>query len=97
MSFLGNRPHRPQVTTVTASTICPHCHKDTAKPPSISTKIVDAPDILAMIAEIEAVESKLTPWEREFISSVGDHIGNGRKASEKQLSIIQRIYDEKVV
>jgi hypothetical protein len=48
-----------------------------------------------MIDEIEAVEGKLTPWEREFIDSVSGYIGSGRKPSEKQIAIIQRIHDEK--
>jgi hypothetical protein len=94
MSFLGNRPHRPQATTVTRSTICPHCHKDITESPKIATK-AEHHSVSTMIEDIETNESTLTPWEREFIDSVSEYIGKGRQPSEKQLAIILRIWEEK--
>lgn len=38
----------------------------------------------------------LTSWEENFLTSILDHLGNGRFLSQKQTDILWRIYEEKV-
>jgi len=40
------------------------------------------------------LEASLTPWEEEFLGSVGKQVEGGRGVSEKQEAILQRIEDK---
>lgn len=47
---------------------------------------------------LDAIESdgvNLSPWEEDFIASIREQLGRGRKLSEKQLEIVERIYTER--
>ncbi len=46
-----------------------------------------------MVEDCEARESRLTDWERRFISSIGEQLENERPLSEKQVESLERIWD----
>jgi len=51
---------------------------------------------LSWLEAIEAEASdELTPWETDFIDSVGPRLRGGQIPSEKQAEILERIYSEK--
>ncbi len=47
-----------------------------------------------MIEDCEKRESRLTDWERDFISSVSEHLGRGRALTPKQAETLERIWDK---
>ncbi|MBM4263926.1 MAG: hypothetical protein FJ145_21215 [Deltaproteobacteria bacterium] len=42
----------------------------------------------------EQHDPKYTDWERNFIASVAKQVDQGRKLSERQIEIIERIWDK---
>jgi len=48
------------------------------------------------ISSLERPRHELTPWETEFLESVTDQWTRNRTISQKQLEILERIYDERV-
>ena len=50
-----------------------------------------------LIAEIADQIEKLSPWEAQFIESVSDQLDRNRELTEKQRSIISRIYQERIL
>lgn len=47
-----------------------------------------------MLEDCKAAESKLSDWERGFISSVSEQFINKGKLSEKQLDKLQSIWEQ---
>lgn len=41
---------------------------------------------------IERMGVNLTPWEEDFIESLRAHLNAGKKLSERQVDILERIY-----
>lgn len=42
----------------------------------------------------EANDPKFSDWERDFIASLARQVGQGRKLSEKQTEILERLWDK---
>ena len=38
---------------------------------------------------------RLTPWEEQFVSDIGDRLDSGYTLSDRQVEILERIYAEK--
>lgn len=52
------------------------------------------PNLLSEIAEnIE----KLTAWEQEFVESISDQLDRGHQLSQKQIDIVSRIHEQRVL
>jgi predicted ATP-binding protein involved in virulence len=49
--------------------------------------------LIACLAE-EANDSKFSDWERNFISSLARQAAEGRKLSDKQKEIIERLWEK---
>ena len=47
-----------------------------------------------MIDDCEARESRLSDWEREFISSLSEQIGRGRTLTPKQAETLERVWNQ---
>lgn len=53
----------------------------------------DAEDLLAEINRAVAEEdAELTPWEASFIESIGRWVREGRELTEKQDTVLERIW-----
>ncbi len=50
-------------------------------------------EYIKMVEDCEARESRLTDWERKFISSIGEQLENERPLSEKQVESLEQIWD----
>ena len=46
-----------------------------------------------MVDDCEKRESKLTDWERTFVDSISDQLTKGRRLSEKQAELLDRIWE----
>jgi hypothetical protein len=42
----------------------------------------------------EATDAKFTDWERDFIASLARQVGQGRKLTEKQKEIVERLWEK---
>jgi hypothetical protein len=42
----------------------------------------------------ELQDPKFTPWERDFIASLAHQVQHGRKLSDKQKQILERIWNK---
>lgn len=51
--------------------------------------------ITEMLTALETPHKVLTPWEQEFIESVSDQFTRRGSLSDKQFTILERIYTEK--
>jgi hypothetical protein len=49
--------------------------------------------LVACLGE-EANDAKFSDWERDFIMSLVRQVGQGRKLSEKQKQILERLWDK---
>ena len=49
--------------------------------------------LVACLSE-ESNDPKFTDWERQFISSLARQVAQGRKLSEKQKEVIERLWDK---
>jgi len=49
--------------------------------------------LVACLSE-EASDSKFTDWERSFIMSLAKQVGQGRKLSDKQIEIIEKLCEK---
>jgi len=49
--------------------------------------------LVACLSE-EASDSKFTDWERSFIMSLAKQVGQGRKLSDKQKEILERLWEK---
>jgi hypothetical protein len=49
--------------------------------------------LVACLSE-EANDSKFSDWERNFISSVAKQVAGGRKLSDKQKEILERLWEK---
>lgn len=50
-------------------------------------------EIAAMLADIEARESKLSDWERQFVDDVSTKVGRGYSLTQKQDEKLSAIWD----
>lgn len=50
-----------------------------------------------LLAELADQIEKLSPWEAQFVESVSDQLDMNRELSERQRSIISRIYQERIL
>ncbi len=50
-------------------------------------------DYLEMVEDCEARASRLTDWECRFISDISAQLGNDRPLTEKQVEMLERIWD----
>ena len=48
----------------------------------------------AMINDCADYESRLTPWEFDFITSLQDRLGMGRELSERQAEVLEKIWNK---
>ena len=67
-----------------------------AKQPVFGAKSVPShhtDEHLQLIEDCEQRESRLTEWERDFIDSVKDQIGRGRRPSVKQIDALDSIWE----
>lgn len=48
---------------------------------------------LTLIEDCEALESRLSDWERGFISNLHAHVGGGGTLSARQLELLSSIWD----
>jgi len=51
-------------------------------------------DIGQMLADIEARESKLSDWERQFVDSIGAMLGGGGSLTPKQDETLCSIWEK---
>lgn len=51
--------------------------------------------LLDWVEEITQNGKDLTPWEDDFVESIGDQLARTSKVSQKQQEILERIYAEK--
>jgi hypothetical protein len=49
--------------------------------------------LVACLTE-EANDPKFSDWERDFIMSLARQVGQGRKLSDKQKEILERLWDK---
>jgi hypothetical protein len=42
----------------------------------------------------EATDAKFPDWERDFIASLARQVGQGRKLTEKQKEIVERLWEK---
>ena len=47
-----------------------------------------------ILEQLESQESKLSEWERNFVQSLQEQIGKGRKLSMKQRDVLGNIWDK---
>lgn len=50
-------------------------------------------DIVAMISDCIARESKLSEWEQDFLQSLDEQLGRGRALTEKQDETLTSIWE----
>lgn len=50
-------------------------------------------EVHQMIDDLEARESRLTDWEREFVDSIKAQLGRGRALTLKQDETLERIWN----
>src|ERR1043166_9339208 len=65
--------------------------REPAKPTAQKSR---AEYLVACLRE-EANDPKFSDWERDFIVSLARQVGQGRKLSEKQEEIIERLWDKR--
>lgn len=51
-------------------------------------------DIEQLIEDCEHRESRMSDWEREFIDSINKQLRDGRTLSEKQVGVLNKIWDK---
>ena len=51
-------------------------------------------EYLVVCLSEEANDSKFSDWERDFIRSLARQVGLGRKLSEKQKEILERLWEK---
>ena len=49
--------------------------------------------LVACLSE-ESRDPKFTDWERQFIASMARQVGQGRRISQKQKEVIERLWDK---
>ncbi len=54
----------------------------------------DDKEHLQMIDDCEKRESKLSDWQATFIDSLSTQLDKGKSLSEKQATILERIWDK---
>jgi hypothetical protein len=100
MAFLGNNSgnHRPKPPSAPSGRqLCPHCGKDINEAPR---KAVEAPasgEMVLVQHYIDELEKAggLSTWETEFLNSVTDQFKKRGSLSLKQISTLQKSYEEK--
>jgi hypothetical protein len=50
---------------------------------------------LEWVEKLELHGLNMTPWEEEFVESVGEQLRRGRGLSEAQAEILERIYAQR--
>jgi hypothetical protein len=63
------------------------------KPEQVNSKKSRDEYLVACLRE-EASDAKFSEWERGFIASLARQVGQGRKLSDKQRQILERIWDK---
>lgn len=56
--------------------------------------MINQEELTQMIEDCEQRESKLSDWERGFISNLGDVIDKGYRVSEAQIEILEGIWEK---
>lgn len=51
--------------------------------------------LVAMLDDLDSISDRLTPWEVEFVDSIGRQVEDGRKLSDKQAETLKRIHERK--
>lgn len=51
--------------------------------------------IQSMFQALDTPSKDLTKWEENFLESISEQFEQSKSLSERQLEILQRIYDEK--
>lgn len=52
-------------------------------------------DIHGWLDALETPSQDLTSWETDFLDSIREQVASGRRLSERQAEIVERIYAEK--
>ena len=47
-----------------------------------------------IIEELEKISAKLTDWETDFVDSISDQLGEGKKLSNNQLETVNNIWEK---
>jgi hypothetical protein len=59
--------------------------------------VYDSKDLMFMINLIQKDGRGVNDWEKVFVESVKQQLGLGKNLSDKQISILDRIYTEKTI
>lgn len=62
--------------------------------PEKSTQKKSREEYLVACLSEEANDSKFSDWERAFISSLARQVAEGRKLSDKQKEILERLWEK---
>jgi predicted ATP-binding protein involved in virulence len=62
--------------------------------PEKSTQQKSREEYLVACLNEEANDSKFSDWERNFISSLAKQVAEGRKLSDKQKEILERLWEK---
>lgn len=68
--------------------------KSTNKKPQEVSQEKSRDEYLVACLKDELNDPKFSDWERDFITSLARQVGQGRKLSEKQKQILERIWDK---
>ena len=66
--------------------------RGTSKEPQQSKQQKSREEYLVSCLHEEANDPRFTDWEKKFIASLARHVGLGRKLSEKQREIVERVW-----
>lgn len=51
--------------------------------------------LISMLDDLETISDELTPWEVDFVDSVGRQVEDGRKLSDKQMETLRKLHERK--
>lgn len=54
-------------------------------------------EYLTMIDDCEDRSDRITEWEGQFLDSLRRQIGNGRRPTEKQIEILDRVWEKATI
>lgn len=88
---LGAPPPAGVEVKVGLPPVCPHCGKDPNKAP-VKASGDDVKDMLEAIADADGTSA----WEDGFIADQQENLKKFGSLTDKQMSVVERIYDERV-
>ena len=68
--------------------------RNAPKEPQQSKQQKSREEYLISCLRVETNDPKFTDWEKTFIASLARQVGVGRKLSEKQKEILERIWEK---